>query len=199
MPLEVNDASRGQLTMKWIVRNRTWLFSGIGVFLLSGLLKIASQSADSPSPARHDPVDVPRVVEEDRDKEVSVADAETKVFLADYTKLFDGYLYYFVSSLKPNSVEHVIGDDIMRNMIARTISVNSHGDFHLTVNPVNHASFFRDQLKFSDFRDAVPPPGGRDEWDYGKNPVDERYYQIRDQIRENLRTYFSDRRRLESF
>jgi hypothetical protein len=194
-----SGASRGQLIMKWVARNKTWLFSGIGVFLLSGLLKIASQSTDSPSPARPDPVDVPRVVEEDRDKKVNVDDAENKIFLADYTKLFDGYLYYFVNSLKPNSVEHVIGDDLLKEMVARTISVNSHGDLHLTVSPVSHARIFGDQLKIFDFRDAVPPPDGRDEWEYGKNPVDERYYQIRDQISENLRTYFSDRRRLESF
>lgn len=201
MPLETNGTSKRHSLMKWVVRNRTWLFSGIGVFLLSGLLRIVFQSTDSHSPTRPDAGNVPGVVEVDHDqgKEVIENGAETKILLADYTKLFDSYLYYFVNSLKPDAVEHVIGDSIVKALVASIVSVNSRGEIHLSVVPRNYAGLFEDQLKFSDFRDAVPPPDGSERWEYGKSPVDERYDQIRGEVRANLRSYFSDRRRLESF
>jgi hypothetical protein len=137
-----------------------------------------------------------------KDNERSGDGGKIKIPLDNYTKLFDGYLYYFANSLKPDSVEHVIGDSLVKKMVAATVSVNGLGEINLSVSPWNYASLFREQLKFFEFREAIPPPAGRKEWDSysdDQNPIDQLYYQIGDQVRANLRSYFSDRRRLESF
>jgi hypothetical protein len=203
MSSDIDKTSRGPLMIKWVARNRAWLFSGIGVFLLSGLLKVIFQSTGSPSLTQPDALDVPKVVEAVHGNSSGLTSGDevaSKVPLDDYTKLFDGYAFYFVNSLKPNSVEYIVGDDIVKEVVGSTISVNAFGELHLSVRPMNYASLFRDQLRFFEFRDAVPPPSGRKEWGtYSDNPIDQLYQKIGSQVRANLRSYFSDRRRLESF
>jgi len=186
----------------WIIRNKAWLFSGIGVFLLSGLVEIILHSASVPASVQKEKLDIPAEVKSDQDKSNGGGGKSAKVSADDYAKLFDGYLYYFANSLKPDSVEHVIDDSIVKEIVGGTIFVRNLNGLYLSVSPWSYAPLFREQLKFFEFRNAVPPPVDRKSWEsYNdkENPIDQRYYPIGEQIRANLRSYFSDPRRLESF
>jgi hypothetical protein len=204
MTNDANGTGKRHSMVKWLIHNKRWLFSGIGVFILSGLLNVSFRSTKPPSSIQPDPLSTTGVVEAKHDKggQLSGGGSGRGVPLDNYAELFDGYLYYFVSSLGPNSVEHVISDDLIKYIVADAIHVDGAGEIYLSVSPWNYAALFDDQVNFSKYRGAVSPSNARAEEESqsgDQNSVDQKYYQLKDQIRANLRSYFSDRGRLESF
>ncbi|NDV26429.1 hypothetical protein [Desulfovibrio sp. JC010] len=190
----------------WINDNKKWLFSGIGAsliwFVVSFFSKGCSHEVVVENAGAKPVMPIVKVVHknatEDKKKAIYVKKLEE-----EYVKLFDAYTKFFLGSLKPSAPEEVISDKLVEE-VAWDIFWPSIDHVYLAIMPYNYASLFREQLGFYYYREVLKSPKdnfyvGWESYRDERNPIDNIYYQIGDEIEQSLREYFSDPKLLESF
>lgn len=210
--------------IEWIKSNKSWVFSGLGVFVLSGVISFFADTKKPQENIKENPApttipvttktaqaqDIRYQLVEPKPEPSSPRSNDAKMMPDDeiqkaYIKLFESYTRYFIKSLKPRASEEIISDDVVEHIAYNIFYVNEKGEIYGAVAPWNYASLFREQLGFFDFRDAVKITvdnervEGWHPYSDNRNPIDEIYYKIQDEIRDNLREYLADKTRLEAF